>query len=220
MSIGNNLKRLREKNGFSQELIAEKIGVSRQAVSKWENDTSNPSNSQNNTNTSLLRCRLCIRKTGCLRPIHRRMNSWSSTNSTMPKRRPTGPYWIILCRRFFSDWPQRRRGWTEKTCCAFLMTGLRRRFVCWKQSKEGCCVRFIISGLRIWKRWTCAGCGGAGAVMTGRSCRISTVCRDTSPDGAPLWWRIPYDVMCRIWGCHRSGLLCFRGACGVYGGRI
>lgn len=43
MSIGNNLKRLREKNGFSQELIAEKIGVSRQAVSKWENDTSNPS---------------------------------------------------------------------------------------------------------------------------------------------------------------------------------
>lgn len=43
MSIGTNLKRLREINGFSQELIAEKTGVSRQAVSKWENDISSPS---------------------------------------------------------------------------------------------------------------------------------------------------------------------------------
>lgn len=43
MSIGTNLKRLREINGFSQELIAEKIDVSRQAVSKWENDISSPS---------------------------------------------------------------------------------------------------------------------------------------------------------------------------------
>lgn len=43
MAIGNNLKRLREMKGFSQEIVAERIGVSRQAVSKWENGTSNPS---------------------------------------------------------------------------------------------------------------------------------------------------------------------------------
>ena len=32
----NNLKFFRKKNGFTQEQIAEKIGVSRQAVAKWE----------------------------------------------------------------------------------------------------------------------------------------------------------------------------------------
>lgn len=32
----NNLKIFRKKNGFTQEQIAEKIGVSRQAVAKWE----------------------------------------------------------------------------------------------------------------------------------------------------------------------------------------
>lgn len=32
----NNLKFFRKKNGYTQEQIAEKIGVSRQAVAKWE----------------------------------------------------------------------------------------------------------------------------------------------------------------------------------------
>ena len=32
----NNLKYLRKKNGYTQEQIAERIGVSRQAVAKWE----------------------------------------------------------------------------------------------------------------------------------------------------------------------------------------
>lgn len=32
----NNLKYFRKKNGFTQEQVAEKIGVSRQAVAKWE----------------------------------------------------------------------------------------------------------------------------------------------------------------------------------------
>lgn len=43
MSIGNNLKNLRKNRGLSQELLAEKIGVSRQAVSKWETDATIPS---------------------------------------------------------------------------------------------------------------------------------------------------------------------------------
>ena len=43
MKIGKNLKELRKAHGYSQELIAEKIAVNRQTISKWENDLSSPS---------------------------------------------------------------------------------------------------------------------------------------------------------------------------------
>ena len=36
MSFGENLQMLRKKNQLSQEGLAEMLGVSRQAVSKWE----------------------------------------------------------------------------------------------------------------------------------------------------------------------------------------
>lgn len=36
MELGNNLFNARKKSGFSQEYIAEKLGVSRQTISKWE----------------------------------------------------------------------------------------------------------------------------------------------------------------------------------------
>lgn len=42
VEIANNLVKLRKKNGLSQEELAEKIGVSRQAVSKWERAESSP----------------------------------------------------------------------------------------------------------------------------------------------------------------------------------
>ena len=38
----NNLKLFRQKNGYTQEQIAEKLGVSRQAVAKWESGASLP----------------------------------------------------------------------------------------------------------------------------------------------------------------------------------
>lgn len=38
----NNLKLFRKQNGFTQEEIAEKLNVSRQAVAKWENGDSIP----------------------------------------------------------------------------------------------------------------------------------------------------------------------------------
>ena len=38
----NRLFEYRKKNGFSQEELAEKIGVSRQAVSKWERGEASP----------------------------------------------------------------------------------------------------------------------------------------------------------------------------------
>ena len=36
MNLGNNLFHARKKSGLSQETVAEKLGVSRQTVSKWE----------------------------------------------------------------------------------------------------------------------------------------------------------------------------------------
>ena len=44
-SLGEVLKQHREECKMTQEFVAEAIGVSRQAVSKWENGTSDPSTS-------------------------------------------------------------------------------------------------------------------------------------------------------------------------------
>lgn len=41
-TIGQRIAKLRKVNGMSQEKLAEKLGVSSQAVSKWENDASCP----------------------------------------------------------------------------------------------------------------------------------------------------------------------------------
>ena len=42
MHIGVKIKRLREERGLTQEYFAEKICVTRQAVSKWENENGYP----------------------------------------------------------------------------------------------------------------------------------------------------------------------------------
>ena len=42
IDIANRLYELRKKSSFSQEELAEKIGVSRQAVSKWERAEASP----------------------------------------------------------------------------------------------------------------------------------------------------------------------------------
>lgn len=42
LQLGVKLADLRKRNGYSQEAIAEKMGVSRQAVSKWERGESTP----------------------------------------------------------------------------------------------------------------------------------------------------------------------------------
>ncbi|OUB81241.1 helix-turn-helix domain-containing protein [Bacillus wiedmannii] len=42
MSLGQQLKKFRESQNLSQEDVAKKIGVTRQAVYKWENDKSYP----------------------------------------------------------------------------------------------------------------------------------------------------------------------------------
>ena len=42
MSLGNSLFDARKKKGLSQEEVAEKLGVSRQTISKWETDETVP----------------------------------------------------------------------------------------------------------------------------------------------------------------------------------
>ena len=42
MKFGENLYNLRKKANMSQELLAEKLDVSRQSVSKWENGNAYP----------------------------------------------------------------------------------------------------------------------------------------------------------------------------------
>ncbi len=43
MTLGEKIRELRKLNGISQEYLAEQMEVSRQSVSKWENDMSQPS---------------------------------------------------------------------------------------------------------------------------------------------------------------------------------
>ena len=42
MKFGDNLRALRRENEISQEKLAEKVGVSRQSVSKWETGETYP----------------------------------------------------------------------------------------------------------------------------------------------------------------------------------
>ena len=42
MKLGENLFQARKKKGLSQEAVAEKLGVSRQIISKWETDETLP----------------------------------------------------------------------------------------------------------------------------------------------------------------------------------
>ena len=42
MNISDRIRELRKKNGLSQEELADRLGVSRQAISKWESEGSLP----------------------------------------------------------------------------------------------------------------------------------------------------------------------------------
>ena len=42
MTLAEKLKSMRKQTGLSQEQLAEKLGVSRQAVTKWETERRHP----------------------------------------------------------------------------------------------------------------------------------------------------------------------------------
>ena len=42
MNLSEKILHCRRKSGLSQEALADKLGVSRQAISKWETGTASP----------------------------------------------------------------------------------------------------------------------------------------------------------------------------------
>ena len=58
MSLGNSLWSARKKCGLSQEEVAEKLGVSRQTISKWETDETLPDIRQSKRLAALYRVTL------------------------------------------------------------------------------------------------------------------------------------------------------------------
>ena len=58
MSLGNSLFTARKKRGLSQEEVAERLGVSRQTISKWETDETLPDIRQSKKLASLYRLSL------------------------------------------------------------------------------------------------------------------------------------------------------------------
>ena len=58
MKFGDNLKKLRKKKKISQEELAEKVGVSRQSVSKWECGEAYPEMENILTLCDIFRCKI------------------------------------------------------------------------------------------------------------------------------------------------------------------
>lgn len=58
MTIGDKLSKLRKQNNYTQEQLADLLGVSRQAISKWESDVSYPETEKLIQLSNLYRCSL------------------------------------------------------------------------------------------------------------------------------------------------------------------
>ena len=87
MSLGEKIKACRQNAGMSQEKVAELVGVSRQAVTKWEANQSAP----NTENLFKLAEILAQRSTYCLlprKPEHLRQNRFTSSTKWLKKRKP------------------------------------------------------------------------------------------------------------------------------------
>lgn len=82
MEFSNNLIKLRKQKGLSQEGLAEKIGVSRQAISKWENQESYPDLPKLISLSQVLECSL---DELCGKTKEINSNSKVSSKKTMPK---------------------------------------------------------------------------------------------------------------------------------------
>lgn len=58
MTLGDKLSRLRKENNYTQEQLADVLGVSRQAVSKWESDAAYPETNKLIQMSELFNCSL------------------------------------------------------------------------------------------------------------------------------------------------------------------
>lgn len=70
MTIGNRISELRKAKGFTQEYVADQLGVTRQAVSKWEQDITSPDTKNLIALSSLLDASIEYIATGkCAAPV-------------------------------------------------------------------------------------------------------------------------------------------------------
>ena len=58
MTLGDKLSKLRKENNYTQEQLADILGVSRQAISKWESDISYPETDKLIRMSELFNCSL------------------------------------------------------------------------------------------------------------------------------------------------------------------
>ena len=58
MNLGNKIMTLRKKNNMSQEELAEKVGVTRQTISKWELEETSPDITQAKTISNIFKVSL------------------------------------------------------------------------------------------------------------------------------------------------------------------
>ena len=64
MTLGQRIQKGRKEAGLSQEELAEQLGVSRQAVSRWENDNGYPEMEKIIRLSQIYQVSLRTRKTG------------------------------------------------------------------------------------------------------------------------------------------------------------
>jgi len=76
MKFGDNLKKMRKINNISQEVLAEKVGVSRQSVSKWETGDAYPT-----MDNMLMLCKLFNCKINDL--VHENMEDLSELDESI-----------------------------------------------------------------------------------------------------------------------------------------
>ena len=94
MTLGENLQRLRKEAGLSQEEVAQALFVSRQSVSKWENDRAEPGVENLKALAQLYRVTL-----DCLMGAESAVDSSAASASVRePERAPSGAYlfWTAL----------------------------------------------------------------------------------------------------------------------------
>ena len=56
MNFGRNLKEIRERSGYTQRQVADRLGVTPAAISKWERNTNEPNMGQITKMCDMFRC--------------------------------------------------------------------------------------------------------------------------------------------------------------------
>lgn len=93
MTIGNRISELRKAKGYTQEYVAEQLGVSRQAVSKWEQNQTSPDTKNLIALSSLLGVSIEFLAMGSTPAPQQQNTNWLTVR--MINRKITAGYWML-----------------------------------------------------------------------------------------------------------------------------